>query len=187
MRFVILLLALMLAGLGTGVMVTAPAFATPAYNWCPGGQCQTRAALERPLGAAAVHLIYFRSDQCGACVELEGRFLHQQPDVLSGWRNDPRVEMLVVDLHADPAEFDRTLYALIDRGLAPIYNGYLGLTGLIVVAQTGGTQPTACLNIRHTNDSMLAITQRIADAVSRGQPPAQGQDLMCPPFVNPLP
>jgi len=160
----------------------APVEALP--NWCPDGDCTVRQKLVKPLGKALVHIVYLRSDVCPACTALEQKLAAAPTNPLEVWAADPRIELLVVDLNATEAEFNKTAYALVDRGIAPIYNGYFGLTGLMAVAQTGADAPIACLSHQYDPQAMISIVSRIADRIAAGERPEAGSDPFCPAYLN---
>jgi hypothetical protein len=171
-----------LAGLVVPTWAAADNDAKPAFHWCPAGDCDLRAALQKPLGRAPLHLVYFRSDVCPACVTLEANITQAGLTLLESWAADPGVELLVVDLSAPQEEFDTATFALVDRGLAKIYNGYLGITGLIAIAPSGSPAPVACLNLRHDADAMKYVVSELSERLRSGETLATGDDLFCPPF-----
>jgi len=133
---------------------------------------------------ADMYAVYFRSDRCPNCIILDPELAEAR----SATSQLP-IRHITLDLDASASEYDEAMFALIDRGMADLYNAYLGLTGVVFLIDPGTGLPVDCLT-RRQNASGLA--DRLESALVQTQQSDQVLDpdvigRLCPPPLRRLP
>lgn len=114
--------------------------------------------------AEEVYAVYFRGDRCPNCIILDPAL----ESARSATRDLP-IAHLTLDLDASASDYDRAMFALLDRGMADLYNAYLGLTGVVFLVDPSSGLPFDCLTRRETAADLAA---RLEMASARMQQPA---------------
>lgn len=135
-----------------GLFCAAPAFAKPT-----------------------LYAVNFTASWCPNCRVLDPRLA----EALAR-RNDPRVELVALDI-SDDKSWDASTERAIEKDVIEVHNAYIGTTGLVVLTAADTGERVACITAAHTSSAMEAI---IAGAVKRVAEAPRGQrftgDLMCP-------
>lgn len=133
---------------------------------------------------AEIYAVYFRSDSCPNCLILDPELENARAATA-----DLAIRHLTVDLDAPSDEYYRVLFALMDSGLADIYNAYLGLTGIVFLVDPATRLPVDCLTRR---EDAASLSSRMRRALSRVREPETSvhEDIVgsrCPRPLRRLP
>ncbi|MEO1038854.1 MAG: hypothetical protein AAFX09_04855 [Pseudomonadota bacterium] len=133
---------------------------------------------------ADLYAVYFRSDNCPNCLILD-------PQLIEAREATARLPIRHLTLNLDDAaeDYDAVMFAMLDRGLADLYNAYLGLTGVVFLIAPDTGLPVDCLTRR---DDAERQAQRLENAL--GQVYSRAPDertpvvgSQCPPPLRTLP
>ena len=134
--------------------------------------------------AEEVYAVYFRSDRCPNCIILDPELERARSATA-----DLPVTHLTLDLDASAPDYDRAMFALLDRGMADLYNSYLGLTGVVFLVNPHTGVPFDCLTRRETAAD-LAARLEMASARMQQSGAAEPSDEIgagCPAPLRRLP
>lgn len=118
--------------------------------------CLLLAGLTGPVAhsdtPAVITTAYFRADWCGNCRLLDPVWADVRTRSIE---NDIPVTHTVLDLTASAARYDASVMTLLDLRLGPVYNRYVGLTGLVFIAASDTGELVDCLTRLDTASVML--------------------------------
>lgn len=155
--------------------------------WCSvAGACVavlTSAGSPSAAHADPVYAVYFRSDRCPNCIILDPAL-----DRARSVTSDLQIAHLTLDLDASASEFDQAMFALLDRGMADLYNSYLGLTGVVFLVDPETGMPFDCLTRRETVTDLVTRLETASMRQQSGRAePADAIGTVCPPPLRRLP
>ena len=132
----------------------------------------------------ALYAVYFRSDNCPNCLILDPEF-----DLAKSETTHLPIKHITLDISASEEVYTNAMYAMMDRGMADLFNSYLGLTGVIFLIDPQTHLPVGCLTRRFGADGLKAHLQGAVAAVQSGDvPPAQSvTGTSCPRPMRALP
>ena len=131
-----------------------------------------------------LYAVYFRADFCGNC-----RVLDPELAAARAASRDLPVRHLTLDLDAPAEDYDAVMFAMLDRGLADLYNAYLGLTGVVFLIAPDTGLPVDCLT-RQDNADRIVLRLEHALGVVRSQGPQAREPVIgsiCPAPMRALP
>lgn len=139
-------------------------------------------ATPAPAHAAAsperdAYVLYFRADWCSNCLVMDPAFEKAQ----TAFDGDDGVEFITLDLTDTPAGYNDVVNRIVETGLTPLNNAYLGITGFAAIVQPGSSEPVSCLARVHTKEAMIEAVKTVAAASRAGQTLPTGGDILCPP------
>jgi thiol-disulfide isomerase/thioredoxin len=137
-------------------------------------------------GIAAPHpliAVYYRADWCANCRVLEPIYDDARNLVQS---HGLEVEYLTLDLTAPAAAFDNAMFAMLDHRMAHIYNGYVGVTGIVFIAAGDTGELLDCITRRDSSTVILARFERAEEHVRIAAPGerADPTGASCPPALR---
>jgi hypothetical protein len=142
------------------------------------------AAAQSAAQAETLYAVYFRSDRCPNCIILDPELEHAR----SATGALPILH-ITLDLDVSASEYDQAMFALIDRGMADLYNSYLGLTGVVFLVDPETGLPFDCLTRRENRDGLAARLQMASASLHQAGPaePRHAIGSRCPPPLRRLP
>ena len=128
-----------------------------------------------------IRAVLFRADWCANCHILEPVLEKAMAQAV-----DVPVELVVLDF-TDAARWDQSIEVALDHDVVGIYNGYAGITGLVVLASADTGERIDCINRTFSAPAMVhAMEQAVLTAQSTAQGGRSGQSVFCPPGRAPL-
>jgi hypothetical protein len=142
------------------------------------------AAAQSAAQGETLYAVYFRSDRCPNCIILDPALEHARS--ITGALP---ILHLTLDLDVSASEYDQAMYALIDRGMADLYNSYLGLTGVVFLVDPDTGLPFDCLTRRQNRDDLAARLERASTRMGQSGSAARSDAIggVCPAPMRRLP
>ena len=130
--------------------------------------------------------VYFRADWCSNCRILDPVYQEAQSVIAD---TGPRVEMFSLDSTASAEAFDAAMFAMLDRRMADIYKGYVGVTGIVFIAAADSGELLDCITRRDSVSTMVARFERASEQISQTEPGHRASPIgmACPPMIRALP
>jgi hypothetical protein len=142
------------------------------------------AAAQSAAQAETLYAVYFRSDRCPNCIILDPELEHARS--ITGALP---IRHITLDLDASASEYDQAMLALIDRGMADLYNSYLGLTGIVFLVDPETGLPFDCLTRRETRDDLASRLEMASASLQQAgrAGPRHAIGSLCPAPLRRLP
>jgi thiol-disulfide isomerase/thioredoxin len=134
-------------------------------------------SVQRSAMTPVLKVVNFTAEWCPNCRIFDPN-LHA---ALEGF-DDGTVELVTIDI-TDAAAWDASTERAIEANIIPIYNGYVGITGLAVLVAADTGEKIECLNRTLDAEGIAMMIDRSRDRVGTTAPGNRAvRSVMCPPM-----
>lgn len=170
MRTPVLLALALLVGAASGL--SGAALAAPN-----AGQALATPVAGEARKAPVLKIVNFTAEWCPNCRIFDPN-LHAALERF----DDGSVELVTIDI-TDAAAWDASTERAIEANIIPIYNGYVGITGLAVMVAADTGERIECLNRTLDTDGIAMMIDRSRTRVGETAPGSRAvRSVMCPPM-----
>lgn len=138
------------------------------------------AAFAMPAQAADVVVMKFRADDCATCSTMEN-----QVDTAVAMVGTEKVSTITIDT-SNAALWEKGAHEAFDKNVVPVFNQYVGLTGLTVIVDSKTQRPIGCVNSNYDAQSVASFLQRASGQATTTRASVRVDNFNCPPAHNKL-